>query len=53
MSFTDKSGVETPVSRAARAAAADPGWRYQEVFGPHDAMVTAPDEVARILLGLT
>lgn len=36
---------------AARLRAA-PGWRYHELATGHDAMLTAPDEVAEVLLGL-
>jgi pimeloyl-ACP methyl ester carboxylesterase len=37
-------------SSAAKARAA--GWRYHEIATGHDAMVTAPKEVARLLLDL-
>ena len=31
---------------------AQPGWRFYELKTDHDAMVTAPRDVTRILLGL-
>jgi pimeloyl-ACP methyl ester carboxylesterase len=34
----------------ARLAAADPDWRYGEIATGHEAMLTAPDQVARHLL---
>jgi hypothetical protein len=32
---------------------AEPGWRYDEIATGHDAMITAPQEVAALLLELT
>jgi hypothetical protein len=37
---------------AATAKRAGSGWRYREVASGHDAMVTAPHEVAALLLEL-
>ncbi len=39
--------------RFAEAARTTPGWRYRELTTGHDAMVTAPQEVAGLLLELT
>lgn len=36
---------------AARAQV-EPGWRYHELATGHDAMLTAPEELAEVLLGL-
>ena len=32
---------------------AQPGWRWAEISTGHDAMVTAPDELARMLIGVS
>ena len=37
-----------PFAAAARAA----GWRYHELATGHDAMISAPDELAELLLAL-
>lgn len=48
------NGGPTPPSFAAFAARlrSRTGWRYHEIDTGHDAMVTAPDEVAAILAEL-
>ncbi len=40
-----------PVARSAAMAREEPGWHYSELPTGHDAMITAPAEVAAILLG--
>jgi hypothetical protein len=32
---------------------AQAGWRWAEIATGHDAMVTAPDELARMLIGVS
>lgn len=45
---TDKPGGDSFADLAA-AARADPTWRFDEIDTGHDAMVTAPDQVAELL----
>jgi hypothetical protein len=37
---------------AGAGAAWRTGWRWAEIATGHDAMVTAPDELARLLAGI-
>jgi pimeloyl-ACP methyl ester carboxylesterase len=37
----------------ARRVRAEPGWRYREIATGHDAMITAPQAVAALLMELT
>ncbi len=39
-----------PLAWAREAVRAQPGWDWREIATGHDAMVTAPDELARMLL---
>lgn len=41
---------QSQFAHVARLAAADPAWRYREIATGHEAMLTAPDEVAQHLL---
>jgi pimeloyl-ACP methyl ester carboxylesterase len=48
---TGPDGLEPPdVVLSAERVRAEPGWRYRELAACHDAMVTAPREVADLLL---
>lgn len=42
--------ARSTMSSFAKAAASDPSWRYRELATGHDAMVTAPAPLARLLL---
>jgi pimeloyl-ACP methyl ester carboxylesterase len=46
---TDKPGPDSFAGFAAEARA-DPAWRFAELDAGHDAMITAPDRVAGVLL---
>jgi len=48
---TDKPAGDSFAPLAARLRA-EPRWRYRELATGHDAMVTAPQEVAAVLLAL-
>lgn len=41
--------VYAPLQASRDWVKAQPGWRWQEIATGHDAMVTAPDELARML----
>jgi pimeloyl-ACP methyl ester carboxylesterase len=47
--FRGGQRVVSPVSLSAGRVRGDPAWRYAELDEPHDAMVTAPADLARIL----
>lgn len=47
---TDKPGGDSFAGFAA-AARANPGWRFDALDTGHDAMVTAPEQLAALLLG--
>lgn len=47
---TDPALDQPGILAAAKIAASDKGWQYTELDTGHDAMVTAPAELARILL---
>ena len=42
--------AQTQFPAIARKAQADPGWHYTELATGHEAMLTAPDDVAKLLL---
>ncbi|HSJ78422.1 MAG TPA: hypothetical protein VK913_06760, partial [Erythrobacter sp.] len=42
--------AQTQFPAIARMAQADPGWHYAELATGHEAMLTAPDAVAKLLL---
>lgn len=44
--------VYRPMAASAASAKTRPGWQYLELATGHDAMVSAPDELARLLLDL-
>jgi pimeloyl-ACP methyl ester carboxylesterase len=42
-------GTEDPFARSARS---EPGWAFQTIDSGHEAMITAPDATARLLLDI-
>jgi hypothetical protein len=42
--------AQTQFPAIARMAQNDPGWHYSEIATGHEAMLTAPDAVAKLLL---
>ena len=44
------SPVYAPLQASRDWVKAQPGWRWMEIATGHDAMVTAPDELARMLV---
>lgn len=47
---TDPAMAQTQFPYIAQMAASDPTWSYAELATGHEAMLTAPDDVARLLL---
>jgi hypothetical protein len=49
---TEKGGEDAIFGPFARRLRSAQGWRYAEVHSGHDAMITAPQELATVLLAL-
>jgi pimeloyl-ACP methyl ester carboxylesterase len=53
-SFIDcRAPALATIDEGRRRARTQPGWRYHEIATGHDAMISAPDEVLRILLAIS
>lgn len=50
--FCNQAGPESPMRRHAEQRRHDPTFRFRELPSGHDAMVTVPDETAKVLLDL-
>lgn len=50
--FCNQAGPESPMRRYAEQRRQDPTFRFRELPSGHDAMVTVPEETAKLLLDL-